>query len=54
MTLPQGTCVMDLVTQFGIPEADVKLIFINGKRELLSYVLKDNDRVGIFPPVGGG
>jgi len=54
MTVSQGTCVMDLVTKFGIPEEDVKLIFINGKRELLSYVLKDNDRVGIFPPVGGG
>lgn len=54
MTVSQGTCVMDLVTKYGIPEEDVKLIFINGKRELLSYVLKDNDRVGIFPPVGGG
>ncbi len=54
MTVSQGTCVMDLVTKIGIPEKDVKLIFINGKRELLSYILKDNDRVGIFPPVGGG
>jgi molybdopterin converting factor small subunit len=54
MTIPEGTCVMDLVTKFGIPEGDVKLIFINGKRELLTYALKDNDRVGIFPPVGGG
>lgn len=54
MTVPPGTCVMDLVTQLAIPEEDVKLIFINGKKEALSYVLQDNDRVGIFPPVGGG
>ena len=54
MTVSQGTCIMDLVKTIGIPEEDVKLIFINGKRELPSYVLKNNDRVGIFPPVGGG
>lgn len=54
MTVSQGTRIKDLVKTLGIPEEDVKLIFINGKREMLSYVLKDNDRVGIFPPVGGG
>ena len=54
MTVSQGTRVKDLVKTIGIPEKDVKLIFINGKREMLSYVLKENDRVGIFPPVGGG
>ena len=54
MEIPEGTSVKDLVAGFGIPEADVKLIFINGKRELPTYELKHNDRVGIFPPVGGG
>ena len=54
MEIAEGTCVKDLVAEFGIPEADVKLIFINGKRQLLTYELQDNDRVGIFPPVGGG
>jgi sulfur carrier protein ThiS len=54
MEIPEGTCVKDLVDGFGIPEADVKLIFINGKRQLLTHELQHNDRVGIFPPVGGG
>lgn len=54
MEIPVGTSVMDLVAGFGIAETDVKLIFINGKKELPSYILKHNDRVGIFPPVGGG
>ncbi|GAB6144646.1 MoaD/ThiS family protein [Desulfocicer niacini] len=54
MEIPEGTCVKDLVAEFGIPETDVKLIFINGTRQLPSYELKHNDRVGIFPPVGGG
>ncbi len=54
MEIPEGTRVMDLVVGLGIPEADVKLIFINGRREFPTYALKNNDRVGIFPPVGGG
>jgi len=54
MEISEGTCVKDLVAGFGIPEADVKLIFINGKRQLPTYELQHNDRVGIFPPVGGG
>ena len=54
VAIPEGTCVMDLVTGLGAPEAEVQLIFVNGRRELPTYTLKDNDRVGIFPPVGGG
>jgi molybdopterin converting factor small subunit len=43
-----------LVEQLGIPEIKAKLIFINGIKRDLDSVLKDGDRVGIFPPVGGG
>jgi len=49
-----GTCVRTLVRDLGIPEIKAKLIFINGIKRDLDYVLKDGDRVGIFPPVGGG
>ncbi len=43
-----------LIHSLKIPIEIVKLIFINGKREDLSYRLQDKDRVGLFPPVGGG
>jgi len=49
-----GTRVRTLVRQLGIPEAKAKLIFINGIKVSLDSVLKDGDRLGIFPPVGGG
>ncbi len=49
-----GTPVRMLVQQLGIPEIKAKLIFINGVKGDLDTVLKDGDRVGIFPPVGGG
>ena len=48
------TPVRTLVKQLGIPEMKAKLIFINGVKGDLDTVLKDGDRVGIFPPVGGG
>jgi molybdopterin converting factor small subunit len=37
-----------------IPAEKVKIIMINGKSESLDYELKGNERIGLFPPVGGG
>ncbi len=61
--LPQGnealeiseqTTVEDLMADLGIPGDLVKLIFVNGKRENRDCLLRQGDRVGLFPPVGGG
>ena len=54
LEIPEGTTVEKLIFDVGIPKELVKLIFINGKKQNYSYQLKDNDRVGVFPPVGGG
>ncbi len=43
-----------LILSLEIPMEIVKLIFVNGKREDLSYQIQHEDRVGLFPPVGGG
>lgn len=34
------------------PETLISLV--NGLAQKMDYTLSDNDRVGIFPPVGGG
>ncbi len=49
-----GTTVADLADLLGIDPRDVKLIFINGRKRVLESVLAEGDRVGLFPPVGGG
>jgi len=49
-----GTSLSILLGQLGIPKEQVKLIFINGIKADLSAVLNGGERVGIFPPVGGG
>jgi molybdopterin converting factor small subunit len=49
-----GTSVAMLAEQLGLPRDQVKLIFINGIRVDFDSVLKGGERVGMFPPVGGG
>jgi len=50
----QGMTVRDLIGQLGVDEKDAKVVFINSRKAELSAVLNSGDRVGIFPPVGGG
>jgi len=49
-----GTCVKDIIQKVKIPVDSVKLIFINGVHAKVDTTLKDGDRLGLFPPVGGG
>ena len=49
-----GATVGELLDRLEIPRNHVRLIFINGVRGTLSTPLQDGDRVGLFPPVGGG
>jgi len=49
-----GSTVRTIVEELGIPVDDVTLIFINSCRSELDSPIKDGDRVGMFPPVGGG
>ncbi len=51
--LEENSDVKDLITKLGLPEDDVKIIFVNGKRVEAGEKLFDGDRVGFFPPVGG-
>jgi len=49
-----GVSVGELLDELQIPISMAKLIFINGKQGDSDTVLKHGDRIGIFPPVGGG
>lgn len=52
--ITQGTTVRDIVKRLKIKEDEARLIFVNNRKALLTSVLNDGDRLGIFPPVGGG
>ncbi len=49
-----GTTILSLIEKLGIPANQAKLIFINGVKSELTTSLHGGERVGIFPPVGGG
>ncbi|SLM30043.1 ThiamineS protein [Desulfamplus magnetovallimortis] len=50
----EGTDIEMLISKLNIPISEVKLIFVNGRKASFDQLLKDGDRVGLFPPVGGG
>ena len=49
-----GTTIRDLIRALNIPEEKAKLLFVDGIKADLDSVLHGGERVGIFPPVGGG
>jgi molybdopterin converting factor small subunit len=44
----------DLMQNLEIPSEIVKIILVNGRSCDVSYRLKDNDRLALFPPIAGG
>ena len=49
-----GETVLELLTRLSIPKDEIKIVFVNGVTVELDRPLADGDRVGVFPPVGGG
>ena len=49
-----GISIRNLLEQLNLPQEKAKLIFIDGTKANLSSTLDGGERVGIFPPVGGG
>jgi len=54
LALPEGTDVAGAMAALGVPPDEVKIIFVNGKAVGPQTALRDGDRLGLFPAVGGG
>ena len=52
--IDKGAIIDDLVEIYNIPRDITLIIMINGIKKDESYIINDGDRIGIFPPVGGG
>ncbi|MEW5819801.1 MAG: MoaD/ThiS family protein [Cyanobacteriota bacterium] len=48
------TTVAEIINMLNIPERDIAIIFINNKHAEFNTILKNNDTLALFPPVGGG
>lgn len=54
LSLPEGSSVAQLEARLGIPEGEIKTVFVKGIIVKEDHVLSDGDEVGIFPPIAGG
>ena len=54
LAVPSGATVREAARLLAIPEAEVKLIMVNGVSVGWDAKLTGNERLAFFPPVGGG
>jgi sulfur-carrier protein len=52
--MPAGNTVTELLQTINVDPAEVHLLMVNGISVTLEQILSEGDRVGLFPPVGGG
>jgi sulfur-carrier protein len=58
-----NSCIMDfepestvetLLEGLGIPSDSPKIVFLNGRHAEAGDILRDGDRIAVFPPIAGG
>ena len=55
LAVEEGTTLEQLSDKaLTIPQGRVALVAVNGRRTREDYVLQAQDRVDLFPPIGGG
>ena len=54
VAIQEGETVEDVLQRLDVPVNEVRLIFLDGVKGEMTSVLRGGERVGIFPPVGGG
>jgi len=53
-SVDRKTTVSDLCRLMQIPQDKIKIIMINGRNASFDDELRGDERVGLFPPIGGG
>jgi molybdopterin converting factor small subunit len=54
VSLNDNSNVSALIDKLKLPRKEISLVMVNGKHQKDDFILKDGDRVGIFPLIGGG
>ncbi len=53
LDVEEGTTIQALLEELRVPIPSVKTIFLNSVHAQGDEILKDGDRIGVFPPVAG-
>jgi molybdopterin synthase sulfur carrier subunit len=54
LEIQPGTSVAQVLARLGLPAKEVTLIMVDGRRQEADYILQGEERLGLFPPIGGG
>lgn len=54
LEIPSGTTVGQVLSTLNIPATEVALLMVNGINQGLEFALQGQERLGFFPPIGGG
>jgi molybdopterin converting factor small subunit len=49
-----NTSIEDIISKIKLSTDDIAIIFVNGVHKTLDYQVKEEDKVSLFSPVGGG
>ena len=49
-----GLTIQDVIDEIGLNPKKVSIMLINGVHQTPETLLKDHDKLYLFPPVGGG
>jgi sulfur-carrier protein len=49
-----GTPVSRVIAELGLPPEEVTLIMVDGVHRQPDFPLEGQERLGLFPPIGGG
>ena len=52
--IKEGTTIKSLLDDLKVPADLPKIIFLNGVHAEETAILKEGDRLGVFPPLAGG
>ena len=54
LDMPAESSIGNLLDKLELRGKDGLLVFVNGRAKQLEYKVCEGDRIGIFPPIGGG
>jgi len=54
LSLREASTTQDALATLGIPESEIAIIMVNGKRGKLEDFLSEGDDIQLFPAIGGG
>lgn len=54
LKVDNGMSVADVCRLMNVPVEKIKIVMVDGRHGSLEYLLKGDERIALFPPVGGG